>query len=69
MDVNNLIDEIFDLLEDSSSVPLSRKVMVDPDEIYEILNEIREGLPQEIRKSQEIAIQLRGAYFNHLLKV
>ena len=54
MDILQLVDELEDLMEDASGVPLSRKVMVDPDEVFEILKEIREGLPQEIRDAMRI---------------
>lgn len=51
MDVLKLIDEIEDILETSSSLPFSNKVMVDADEIYEILREIRIKLPDEIKQA------------------
>ena len=51
MDVLNLIDEIEDILEDSSSIPFSGKVMVDKEEILEIIKEIRIKLPDEIKQA------------------
>lgn len=54
MDILQLVEELEDLLEDASSVPLSRKVMVDPDEIFEILKEIRQNLPEEIKQAMWI---------------
>lgn len=54
MDILQLVDELEDLMEDAAGVPLSRKVMVDPDEVFEILKEIRERLPQEIRDAMRI---------------
>lgn len=51
MDVLKLIDEIEDILENSSSMPFSSKVMVDIDELYEILKEIRLKLPDEIKQA------------------
>ena len=54
MDILQLVNEIEDLLEDASSVPLSRKVMVDPDEMYEILGDIRQNLPEEIKQARWI---------------
>ncbi|MFR7353257.1 MAG: ATPase, partial [Anaerococcus obesiensis] len=35
--INELIDEIEDIMDNASSVPFSRKVSVDPDEIFEIV--------------------------------
>ena len=52
MDITHLIEEIEDLVEDSNSVPFSKKVMVDPDELYDILHEIRSNLPEEIKQAQ-----------------
>ena len=39
-------------MDESSSVPFSRKVSVDPDEIYELLNEMKDALPEEIKQAQ-----------------
>lgn len=41
-----------DVMDESSSVPFSRKVSVDPDEIYELLNEMKDALPEEIKQAQ-----------------
>ena len=51
MDVLKLIDEIEDILENGSSLPFSGKVMVDADELYEIIREIRIKLPDEIKQA------------------
>lgn len=51
MDVLKLIDEIEDILENSSSMPFSSKAMVDVDELYEIIKEIRLKLPDEIKQA------------------
>ncbi|MDD7305927.1 MAG: ATPase [Peptoniphilaceae bacterium] len=50
--INELINEIEDIMDEASSVPFSRKVSVDPDEIYEITKEMRESLPEEIKSAQ-----------------
>jgi len=54
MDVLKLIEEIEDILESSSTVPFSSKVMIDADEIYEIISEIRIRLPDEIKQANWI---------------
>lgn len=51
MDVLKLIDEIEDILENSSSVLFSNKVMLDADQIYDILVEMRVKLPDEIKQA------------------
>lgn len=52
MDIVKLIEELEDVIEDANSLPFSKKVSVDPDEIFEIIKEIRDKLPEEIRKAK-----------------
>lgn len=54
MKVLELLDELDEILEVASGVPLVKKVMVDPDEVSEIVKEIREELPDEIQQAQWI---------------
>lgn len=51
MEVLKLLDEIEDIVEDGSSLPLTKKVMVDADIILEIIKEIRIRLPDEIKQA------------------
>lgn len=51
MDIVQLIEEIEDLIEDAGSVPFSKKVMVDADELYDIIHEMRQNLPEEIKQA------------------
>ena len=50
--ITQLINEMEDVMDEASAVPFSRKVSVDPDEIYEILNEMKDSLPQEIKQAE-----------------
>ncbi len=54
MDILELVDKMEDILESSSSVPFSNKVMVDIDELFEIIQEIRIQLPDEIKQASWI---------------
>lgn len=54
MDILKLLDEIEDILEESSTIPLSGRVLVDKHEIYEILKEVRIKLPDEIKQAEWI---------------
>ena len=54
MKVLELLDELDEIIEVASGVPLVKKVMVDPDEVAEIVKEIREELPDEIQQAQWI---------------
>jgi len=46
--------QIEDVLENSKTVPFSGKVAVDKELIYEIIDEIRLNLPNEIKESKKI---------------
>lgn len=52
MDVLQIIEEIEDLLDEASTVPFSKKVMVDTDEVFHLLQQIRQNLPGEIKQAQ-----------------
>ena len=54
MKVLELLDELDEIVEVASSVPLINKVMVDPNEVQEIVKEIRLELPDEIQQAQWI---------------
>ncbi len=54
MDILRLIDEIEDIIENGSSVPFSSKVMIDANDIYDIISEIRIKLPEEIKQANWI---------------
>lgn len=52
MDIIELIEELEDVLDDASNIPFSKKVAVDPDEVFEIVKEIHASLPEEIRQAK-----------------
>ena len=55
LNVEELIDELYDMVEKAWNLPLSRgRAMLDVEEVKEILDEIREALPQEIRQAKAI---------------
>ena len=54
MDVLKLLEEIEEILEDSSNVPFSGKIMVDKAEILNVVKEIRTKLPDEIKQAEWI---------------
>ncbi|MBS4539752.1 ATPase [Clostridium sp. D2Q-11] len=54
MDLLKLLNEIEDILEDSSTIPLSGKALVDRHELLEIIKEIRIKLPDEIKQAEWI---------------
>ena len=54
MTLTNLVDELEDLVETASQIPLTGKVMVDRQEFMEILNDIKAQMPGEISQAQKI---------------
>lgn len=54
MDVLKLLEEIEDIIEDSSTIPLTGKVMIDKEEIFSIIKAIRIKLPDEIKQAEWI---------------
>ena len=55
MRVDELITELQDLVADSKTLPLSGgKVIVDAEKIYDILDEIQDTMPAEVRQAKNI---------------
>lgn len=55
MRVDELINELQDLVADAKVVPLTGgKVMVEAEKIYDILDEIQDTLPAEVRQAKNI---------------
>src|SRR5580692_4577150 len=54
MDVLVLIDKLDDLVHNARAVPLTDQVRVDKDEIYDILDQMRATIPEEIKQARWI---------------
>jgi len=54
MDVLVLIDKLDDLIHNARSVPLTDSVMIDREEIYDILDQMRSTIPEEIKQARWI---------------
>lgn len=55
MRVDELINELQDLIADAKTLPLSGgKVVVEADKVYDILDEIQDTLPAEVRQAKNI---------------
>jgi len=52
--VVRLIDELYEVIENASSVPLVGKHMIDQDDVIEILDKIKDTLPNEYKEVQLI---------------
>ena len=55
MNLLELVEELEDLTETSSQIPLTGKVMIDRDELLEIINEMRNEIPTEVREAKQIS--------------
>jgi len=56
-DLLQLLDEVDALLSRSKRVPLTGIVMVDEDQIFSLMDEIRNALPEEIRKAKWLSLE------------
>src|SRR3979411_2603132 len=54
MDVLVLIDKLDDLVHNAKAVPLTDQVRIDREEIYDILDQIRATIPEEIKQARWI---------------
>ena len=54
MEAMRYIEDLKDLLEVSSTIPLTGKVMVDKEEVNELLNQIESQFPQDLAEAQSI---------------
>jgi cell division septum initiation protein DivIVA len=57
MKVLDLLEELDDIVETASAVPLTKKIIVDGAEVQDIVGEIRVALPDEIQQAQWIKEQ------------
>ena len=54
MDVLVLIDKLDDVVHNAKAVPLTDQVRIDREEIYEILDQMRATIPEEIKQARWI---------------
>jgi cell division septum initiation protein DivIVA len=54
VDVLALIDKLDDLVHNARTVPFSDKVAIEREEIYELLDQMRSTIPEEIKQSRWI---------------
>ena len=54
MKVDELLEDLTDLLEDSKELPVVNKVMVDKSQITDIIDEIKANLPAETRQAKRV---------------
>ena len=52
--VEELLDELYEMIDRASRVPFSGKCMINADEFKSVLDELHENLPQEINQARAI---------------
>ena len=63
-EVEKLIDMLYDMINDAKNMPLSSdKCIIDRDAALDLLDEIRAGLPAELKRAQDL-IQAKEDYVN-----
>ncbi len=58
MDVLVLIDKLDDMIHNARPVPLTDQVRVDREEIYDLLDQMRATIPEEIKQARWIVKEL-----------
>ena len=54
MDIQHLVDRLEQILNDSTRIPLSAFLMVNEDQIYNIIDQMRVAVPEEIKRANRI---------------
>ena len=57
MDILHLVDRLEELFNESKSLPLTHKVMVDEERMLDLIDQMRLAIPEEIKNSQQIINQ------------
>ena len=62
MKVLKLLEELEDIVDDATGLPLSNKIMVDAEEIFQIVREIRLALPDDVQQAKCILGEAKAEY-------
>jgi hypothetical protein len=57
MDILHLVDRLEELFNESSSLPLTKKVLVDEEKLLDLVDQMRLAIPEEIKNAQSIINQ------------
>ena len=52
MEILKYVDQLEEIVDTATKVPFSSKVMVNVDEIFEVIDLIRENVPKEVKEAQ-----------------
>jgi hypothetical protein len=54
MDVQALVDDLARLVEEARPVPLTDQVRVDPEEIFDLLDQLRAAIPDQVKQARQL---------------
>lgn len=54
MDLLSALNDLEEVIENSSKIPMTRKILVDEERVLDLLDRIRTTIPEEIRQSKWI---------------
>lgn len=54
MDIQNLVDRLEQILNDSFRLPLSAYLLVNEDQIFNIIDQLRVAVPEEVKRANRI---------------
>lgn len=57
MDILELVDRLEELLQEGRSIPLIRGLLVDEERLWELIDQMRVSIPEEVRKAQQLLHQ------------
>lgn len=57
MDILHLVDRLEELFNESSSLPLTKKVLIDEEKLLDLVDQMRLAIPEEIKNAQSIINQ------------
>jgi len=57
MDILHLVDRLEELLNESKSMPLTRKLLIDEGRLLDLIDQMRLAVPEEIKSSQQVLNQ------------
>ena len=57
MDILHLVDRLEELFNDSRTVPFTRNVVMDEDKLWDIIDQMRVTIPEEVKKAQQLVAQ------------
>ncbi len=57
MDILHLVDRLEDLLNQSRQIPFTHNVIVDEERMFEIIDQMRVTIPEEVKKAQQLLAQ------------